>query len=165
MPGALQNPKDVLVTAAAATLLLVGLLSLPGLFQRDGAESVRAGTAPTSAAQASAAQAAAAPAAAARESLPVVNVLRLPNGMSFEAVDTATGTLTVVAEVPAGAETTMRVGDVLLVYAASGESLGTETALSDILKREYSAGVTTYGFVIRRDSTTLDAEFRLGVAG
>lgn len=165
MPGALQNPKDVLVTAAAATLLLVGLLSLPGLFQRDGAESVRAGTAPTSAAPTSAAQAAAAPAAAARESLPVVNVLRLPNGMSFEAVDTATGTLTVVAEVPAGAETTMRVGDVLLVYAASGESLGTETALSDILKREYSAGVTTYGFVIRRDSTTLDAEFRLGVAG
>lgn len=155
-PGVLQSPKDVLVTAAAATLLLVGLLSLPGLFQRDASVSAQPGT-----------LAAVTPALSAQtpDSLPVVNVLRLPNGMTFEAVETATGTLTVVAEIPVGAETTMQVGDVLLVYGASGESLGTATALSDILKREFSVGVTTYGFVIRRGTSTMDAEFRLGVAG
>lgn len=147
----LQNPKDVLVTAAAATLLLVGLLSLPGLFSRADAVPTVTLAAPATAPE---------PAA-----LPVVNVLRLPNGLTFESVDTATGTQTVVAEVPAGAETTLQVGDVLLVYAASGEMLGTETALRDILQREFSTGVTTYSFVIRRGATTMDAEFRLAAAG
>ncbi len=156
MPAVLQNPKDVLVTAAAAALLLVGLLSLPGLFQRDGAVSAQSGTMQA---------ATTAPLATTADSLAVVNMLRLPNGMAFEAVETATGTQTVVAEIPAGTETTMQVGDVLLVYGASGESLGTGTALHDILKREFSVGVTTYGFVIRRGTRTMDGEFRLGVAG
>lgn len=152
---ALQNPKDVLVTAAAATLLLVGLLSLPGLFSRGTAALPQTVTATL------------APAAAApeRASLPVVNVLRLPNGLTFESVETATGTQTVVADIPTGAETTLQVGDVLLVYAATGEMLGTDTALRDILQREFSVGVTTYGFVIRRGATTMDAEFRLAAAG
>lgn len=151
---ALQNPKDVLVTAAAATLLLVGLLSLPGLFSRDTAAPARTAVL-------------AAPAAAAPEkaSLPVVNVLRLPNGLTFESVETATGTQTVVADVPSGVETTLQVGDVLLVYVATGEMLGTDTALRDILQREFSAGVTTYGFAVRRGATTMDAEFRLAAAG
>jgi tRNA A-37 threonylcarbamoyl transferase component Bud32 len=153
--GTLQGPKDVLLTAAAATLLLVGLLSLPALFPRDPAGSgsslsIAAGTVDR------------VPAA---DSLPVVNVFKLPNGMAFEAVETATGTLTVVSEVPVGAETTLKTGDVLLVYAASGETLGTPTALREILQREFARGVTTYGFVVRRDASTMDAEFRLGVAG
>lgn len=152
----LQNPKDVLVTAAAATLLLVGLLSLPGLFPRESAAVAQSGT-----------PALVAPVAAPAEkaSLPVVNVLRLPNGMTFESVHTATGTMTVVAEVPAEVETTLQVGDALLVYAATGETLGTDTALRDILQREFAVGVTTYGFVIRRGATTMDAEFRLTAAG
>ena len=152
---ALQNPKDVLVTAAAATLLLVGLLSLPGLFSRGDAAPTAVPTATL-----------AAPVAAAPEhaALPVVNVLRLPNGLTFESVETATGTQTVVADIPAGAETTLQVGDALLVYTATGEMLGTETALRDILQREFLVGVTTYGFVIRRGATTMDAEFRLAAA-
>ena len=156
MPGVLQNPKDVLVTAAAATLLLVGLLSLPGLFNRDATVSAQ----PRARLEATTA-----PVAPVVESLPVVNVLRLPNGMTFEAVETATGTMTVVAEVPEGAQTTMQVGDVLMMYGATGESLGTAMALGDILKREFSTGVTTYGFVIRRGTSTMDADFRLEVAG
>ncbi|MFN5997300.1 MAG: serine/threonine protein kinase [Paracoccaceae bacterium] len=155
-PSILQNPKDVLVTAAAATLLLVGLLSLPDVFQREAVVSAQPRTIP---------EATTIPAAQTAESLSVVNSLRLPNGMTFEAVETATGTLTVVADIPAGIETTMQVGDVLLVYGASGESLGTAMALHDILQREFSAGVTTYGFVIRRGTSTMDADFRLGVAG
>ncbi len=150
----LQNPKDVLVTAAAATLLLVGLLSLPGLFSRGVAAPTAVQTATLAAPEA----------APDRTALPVLNVLRLSNGLTFESVQTATGTQTVVADVPAGAETTLQVGDVLLVYAASGEMLGTDSALRDILQREFSVGVTTYGFVIRRGATTMDAEFRLTAA-
>jgi serine/threonine protein kinase len=150
--GAFQSPKDVLTTSAAATLLLVGLLSLPGLVERGDAELMVARAVPT------------ADETSTSENLPVVNVLRLPNGLSFEAVETATGTLTVVSEIAAGAETDLQVGDVLLVYAATGETLGTGTALRDILQREFAGGTTTYGFVIRRGSSTVDAAFRLGEA-
>jgi hypothetical protein len=149
--SALHTPKDVLVTAAAATLLLVGLLSLPGLFSRGTAAPTAILAVPAAAPE--------------RAALPVVNVLRLPNGLTFESVETATGTRTVVAEIPAGAETTLQVGDVLLVYAATGEMLGTDSALQDIVQREFSTGVTTYSFVIRRGATTMDAEFRLAAAG
>jgi serine/threonine protein kinase len=149
--GMLQNPKDVLVTAAAAALLLVGLLSLPSLIAKSPVE----GTAPVAVAAASSG---ADPTAA---QLPVVNAVHLPNGMVFEAVETATGTTTVVAAVPASANSSLQVGDVLLVYTASGETLGTGTALSDILKREFALGVTTYDFVVRRGDRTVDAGFRL----
>ena len=103
--------------------------------------------------------------APAADRLPVVNVLRLPNGLTFEAVETAAGPQTIVAEIPDGTDTTLEVGDVLLVYTASGEMLGTANALQDILQREFTVGVTTYSFVIRRGASTMDAEFRLGVAG
>lgn len=158
--GALrQSPKDVLVTAAAAVLLLVGLLSLPDFLPKAGVEVVqRAATV--------ASPAVATPTVAANgDQLPVVNAVRLPNGMTFESVETATGTMTVVAAVPDGADSTLEVGDVLLVYAASGETLGTDTALSEILRREFAAGVTTYSFVVRRGASTIDAGFRLGVSG
>jgi hypothetical protein len=92
-------------------------------------------------------------------------MLRLPSGLAFEIVETATGVQTVVSEVPEGFDTDMMQGDILLVYAPSGEMLGSETALRDILRREFANGVTTYSFVIRRATDTLDAEFRLGVAG
>ena len=79
----------------------------------------------------------------------------------FNAIETATGTMTVVAAVPEGLNSSLQVGDVLLVYTASGETLGTGTALSDILKREFALGVTTYDFVVRRGDRTVDAGFRL----
>jgi len=59
----------------------------------------------------------------------------------------------------------LQVGDVLLVYTPSGETLGTETALSDILKREFALGISSYSFVVRRGASTMDAGFRLGDAG
>jgi serine/threonine protein kinase len=152
--GPLQSPKDVLVMAAAATLLLVGLLSLPDLVPAVGGKAAQP-----------LASVAAANADQSGERLPVVNAVRLPNGLAFEAVETATGMMTVVATVPKDADTTLQVGDVLLVYAASGETLGTQTALSEILKREFALGVSSYSFVVRRGASTIDAEFRLGDAG
>lgn len=146
--------RDLLVSSAAAVLLLVGLLSLPGLLQPGGTER-----------EANAATPAAASASAADRLVLVTNMLRLPGGLTFEMAETATGTETVVSEVPPEAAGSLAVGDVLLVYTPTGESLGTATALRDILTREFANGVTTYSFGIRRGASTLNAEFRLGVTG
>ncbi|MBN8630883.1 MAG: serine/threonine protein kinase [Rhodobacterales bacterium] len=152
--------RDLLTTSAAAVLLLVGLLSLPG--------QISAWRAPVDAAvitPAAAATPADEAAKAADKVFLVTNILRLPGGVSFEMTDTPTGTETVVSAVPPGDASTLAVGDVLLVYGPSGETLGTATALRDILSREFAKGVTTYSFVIRRGDSTLNADLRLGVAG
>jgi serine/threonine protein kinase len=99
------------------------------------------------------------------EKLAVVNLLELPSGLAFETIDTPTGTQTVAAKVPASAVTDLKVGDMLLIYAPSGETLGTPTALENILGREIAKGVATYSFTVQRSNTTLDAAFRLGTAG
>ena len=143
--------------------MLLGLLALPtGLKLR---------TDPAIAAAVSTAAPAVTPAAApaiepaASLDLPVTNMLRLPNGLAFEIVETATGVQTMVSDVPEGLDTDLVTGDILLVYVPSGEMLGTATALREILRREFANGVTTYSFVIRRATDTLDAEFRLGATG
>jgi serine/threonine protein kinase len=152
-----RGMRDLLISSTAAILLLVGLLALPLPDDLTASPAPAAVAAVTASPPAEAAQSA--------EALVVTNVLRLPSGLAFETIETATGTQTVVAEVPDGVVTNLQVGDVLLVYAASGEPLGTPNALREILKREFANGVTTYSFVIRRSTSTMDAEFRLQVAG
>jgi Protein kinase domain len=150
-----RSPLQFMAGTLAALLLLAGLLTLPA--------SLKLGAAPTVTTAAPAAATPAAPEAGV--GLPVTNMLRLPSGLAFDIVETATGVQTVVSDVPAGYDTDMLAGDILLLYAPSGETLGTATALREILQREFATGVTTYSFVIRRGADTLDAEFRLGVAG
>ena len=152
---ATKGSRDLLVSSAAAVLLLVGLLSLPGLLQPKGMASAT----PT-------------PAVAPESVVPqedklalVTNMLRLPGGLTFEMDETATGTETVVSAVPSDAVGSLAVGDVLLIYTPTGETLGTASALRDILTREFAKGVTTYSFGIRRGASTMIAEFRLGVTG
>ena len=150
-----KGQRDLLVSSAAAVLLLVGLLSLPGLLQTKGTTV-----------SVSSASAATAPASTPAEQLvPMTNILRLPGGLSFEMTETATGTETIVSELPPDADGTLALGDVLLVYTPTGETLGTESALRDILTREFAKGVTTNSFGIRRGASTMNAEFRLGVTG
>ncbi|WP_374435477.1 serine/threonine protein kinase [Tabrizicola sp.] len=159
-----RGPRDVLMSSAAAVLLLVGLLSLPNMLNR-GTGGVAPATAAASApAETPATPAPAATAATAEEVLPVTNVLRLPGGYTFDVVETATGAQTVVSELPADLQGTIEVGDILLVYIPTGETLGTATALREILQREFANGITTYSFVIRRGDSTLEAEFRLRAA-
>ncbi len=159
-----RGPRDVLMSSAAAVLLLVGLLSLPDLLNRSTEAAAPAVTVPTETlALATPAAVEAAPPAA--EVLAVTNVLRLPGGYAFDVVETATGMQTVVSELPSDLQGSVQVGDILLVYSPTGETLGTATALREILLREFSNGITTYSFVVRRGDSTLDAEFRLGVAG
>ncbi len=84
-------------------------------------------------------------------SLPVVARLQLENGMMFEMESVGTGVRTVVASVPeSAADGGLRMGDVLVAYAATGETLGTETALREILLREAANKVATYGFAVQR---------------
>lgn len=148
------GPRNLLVMSTAAILLLVGLLSLP--------QALRNADPVATAVAAPAAPATPAPAAGA---LSVTNVLRLPGGLAFEMVQTQAGTETIVSAVPEGMGNTVAVGDVLLVYVPTGEALATDTALRDVLTREFAKGVTTYSFVIRRGASTMNAEIRLGVAG
>ncbi len=82
--------------------------------------------------------------------LAVVDQLKLGNGLIFEMEETPTGTRTVVAGLPATAKSALRLGDVLLAYAATGETLGTSTALQEILLREAANNVATYGFAVQR---------------
>jgi hypothetical protein len=95
------------------------------------------------------------------ETLPVVDRLDLENGLSFEMVATPTGVQTVVAAVPGSAVTDLAVGDVLVVYSGTGETLGTATALLEILKREKSKNVATFGFAVQRDGSMATGSFRL----
>lgn len=95
------------------------------------------------------------------QTLPVVDRLDLPNGLSFEMTMTPTGIQTVVAAVAAGAATDLAVGDVLLVYDATGEILGTATALADILSREAGRESTTHGFAIQREGQMASGSFQL----
>jgi Protein kinase domain len=149
-----RAPLQIVTGTLATVLLLIGLLSLPASLERGPDAAVIAASTAT-----------APPATPVAEAgFPVTDMLRLPSGLAFEIVETATGVQTVVSDVPDGFETDMQAGDVLLVYSPSGEMLGTATALREILKREFATGVTTYSFVIRRGTDTLEIEFRLGVA-
>ncbi len=95
------------------------------------------------------------------ETLPVVDRLELGNGLAFEMVRTPTGIQTVVAGLPEGVTSDLQVGDVLLVYSSTGETLGTETALADILGREMSKKVATYGFAVQREGSMATGSFQL----
>jgi hypothetical protein len=95
-------------------------------------------------------------------SLPVVARLQLENGLMFEMESTGTGMRTVVASVPeSAADGGLRMGDVLIAYAATGETLGTETALREILLRETANEVATYGFAVQRAEGVAVGSFTL----
>jgi serine/threonine protein kinase len=127
--------RDLLVASAAAVMLLAGLLSLPGdlVHRLSGASTgtVTAGAALTGDA-------------------PVAQV-SLANGIVLQTVETAHGARAVVFALPDGATTDLQVGDVLLVYAATGEMIDSAQAAQSLLKREISNGVATFGFAVQRD--------------
>ncbi len=93
--------------------------------------------------------------------LAVVDQLQLGNGLIFEMEETPTGTRTVVAGLPAADASGLRLGDVLLAYAATGETLGTSTALQEILRREAANNVATYGFAVQRTDGIAVGSFTL----
>ena len=99
------------------------------------------------------------------EILPVVDRLALAGGLTFEMHDTGSVTRTVVVQVPADGSTDLQVGDVLMAYSRTGEALGTPTALDDILKREATNRVASYGFAVQRNGGMAVGSFTLPGAG
>lgn len=99
------------------------------------------------------------------ELLPVVGRLELAPGLVFEMIPTPTGMQTVVAGPVDPAASDLRPGDVLVVYSPTGETLGTATALQDILRREQAKGVATFSFAIQRDGSMSAGSFRLAELG
>ncbi|MBA3910082.1 MAG: serine/threonine protein kinase [Rhodobacter sp.] len=97
--------------------------------------------------------------------LPVVDRLSVEGGLVFEMQRTPTGVRTVVASLPENARTDLQVGDILLVYTKTGETIGTTTALADILQREMTDRVATYGFAVQRAGQMAVGSFQLPVAG
>ncbi len=100
--------------------------------------------------------------------LPVVDQLQLAGGYRFDIETTPTGIRTVVAGLPEGASNAgaagLLPGDVLLAYSATGETLGTATALREILLRETANEVATYTFAIQRDAEVTVGSFTLPVS-
>jgi serine/threonine protein kinase len=134
-----RGPRDLLVSSAAAVLLLAGLLSLPNdLVQRFGPDRGQEMFAQTA-----------------------TDSIVLPGGLAFTTVATGTGFQTVVSTIGTGIDSDLQVGDVLLVYAATGESLGSATSLADILRRDIAKNVATYGFAVQRKGNVAVGSFRM----
>jgi serine/threonine protein kinase len=131
---AFRGSRDLLVASAAAVVLLAGLLSLPG--------NLGQGLQPAAATQA----------VATPELTVAADRVELANGMVLHTVDTSNGARAVVTILPQGADTDLKSGDVLLVYAATGEVIDGAPALQALLSRETAKGVATFGFAVQRDS-------------
>jgi hypothetical protein len=97
--------------------------------------------------------------------LDVVDQLQLAGGLGFDIESSLNGTRTVVAALPKDAlppqEGGLQVGDILLSYAATGETLAKDTALPEILQREAAKNVATYGFAVQRDGSVAVGSFTL----
>jgi serine/threonine protein kinase len=90
----------------------------------------------------------------------IVDELRV-GGFVFQMIASTSGLRTVVAALPEGGETDLQVGDILLSYAATGETLSTETALRDVLLREQIGSIATYGFTVQRNGGVAIASLTL----
>jgi protein involved in polysaccharide export with SLBB domain len=90
------------------------------------------------------------PAAASLDALPE-DQIALANGIVMQTVETAYGQRAVVSALPEGSLTDLQIGDVLLVYAATGEMIDSAQALRDLVEREMASGVATFGFAVHRD--------------
>ena len=87
--------------------------------------------------------------------------IELANGIVLQTIATSDGSKPVVAALPTGTLTDLKVGDVLLVYAATGETLDSAAALKTLLSREIANGVATFGFAVQRDGTMAVGTFQL----
>jgi hypothetical protein len=124
---------------------VAGLGLLPGLLDRlqgTAPVSVTAGAALTSAAP-----------------------VELANGIVLTTVDTAHGARAMVASLPEGLATDLQEGDVLLVYAATGEMIGSAQTVQDLLFRETENGVATFGFAVQRDGKMALGSFGMADLG
>ena len=77
--------------------------------------------------------------------------VELANGIVLQTIQTGNGARALVSVLPAGVTTDLEIGDVLLVYAATGEVIESAEAVSALLEREIANGIATFGFAVQRD--------------
>jgi hypothetical protein len=99
------------------------------------------------------------------ETVPVVDLLTLEGGLAFESLQTPTGPRTMVSALPATGEPGLQIGDVLLTYTPTGETIGSVSVLAEILRRETKNDVATYGFALQREGEYASGGFRLSSQG
>jgi hypothetical protein len=127
--------RKVLIASVAAMVLVAGVLSLPGdLLDRIPGQA----TAPLTAGASLTVE----------EQLAEIAVV---DGIALQTVETVNGTRAVVSALPDGAETDLQVGDVLLVYAATGEMIENAEGAKALLLRESKNGIATFSFAVQRD--------------
>lgn len=94
------------------------------------------------------------------QTLPIVTEFSLRTGLRLQMQPTPTGVRTVVAEAPDAGETGLSTGDILLAYLPTGEILGTETAMAEILKREVANQIATFSFAVQRQGSVATVTFQ-----
>jgi hypothetical protein len=142
-PPARRGKRPLLAAAAAAVLLVAGLLSLPGpsvtLTTASLLTAVTGGN--------------------------IATEVRLSNGIVLTTIATGSGDRAMVTALPEGAATDLQVGDVLLVYAATGELIDSAEAANALLEREIAKGVATLGFAVQREGKMAVGYMGLPVLG
>jgi hypothetical protein len=127
-----KRSRGLLVATAAAVLVAAGFLALPTDQAGSFAEATKL---PLSA----------------DTGLQAAGSVELANGIVLQTIETANGARALVSVLPAGVTTDLQIGDVLLVYAATGEVMESAEAVSALLERETANGIATFGFAVQRD--------------
>jgi hypothetical protein len=132
-PPAARRSRGLVAATVAAVLVAAGFLALP----TDRVKPV-------------ASDAAKVPMSADTGLLGLSSVA-LANGIVLQTVETANGTRAMVSVLPDGVATDLQIGDIIIVYAATGEVVDGAQAVNALLERETANGVATFGFAVQRD--------------
>jgi serine/threonine protein kinase len=94
--------------------------------------------------------------------LPVVQVISLTNGVSFEISNTADGYVATVTATPDDtSDSGLKVGDTLLANMADTALFSAENTLADVLTREIGREAETLSVAVQRDGARFVASFSL----
>ena len=85
--------------------------------------------------------------------MPVITRTVLDNGAEFATAFAGSDYRTTVTALPEGVSGDLEVGDVIKTLLATGETVDTRDALSQILDREIMAGTEQFMFAVERDGT------------
>ncbi len=95
--------------------------------------------------------------------MPVVRDIALLNGLRFQERPVDGAVQTVVTMTPAVAETdapeAFRQGDILVSFAATGEQIGSDITLSDLMTREIGRGTALFEFAALRGGRQVNTAF------
>jgi hypothetical protein len=131
-PPAARRSRGLVAATVAAVLVAAGFLALPTDRVKPVADAAKV---PMSA----------------DTGLLGLSSVALANGIVLQTVETANGARAMVSVLPDGVATDLQIGDILVVYAATGEVVEGAEAVNALLERETANGVATFGFAVQRE--------------